>query len=121
MLVHHLSKNNKEWTTIISILMELKQFQWRKLAIMKMAKELTNSVLKSQGRILMNWRKAQSIVNSCYLPLPKIKIIATMEGLVQQAETHSQAVFQEEIRAKVEVQIQTLEEIWTYQLKSNSL
>ena len=44
-----------------------------------------------------------------------------MEGLVQQAETHSQAVFQEEIRAKVEVQIQILEEIWTYQLKSNSL
>lgn len=34
-----------------------------------------------------------------------------MVGLVQVVETHSQAVFQEEIRARVEVQIQILEEI----------
>jgi hypothetical protein len=44
-----------------------------------------------------------------------------MEGLVQEVETHSQAVFQEEIRARAEVQIQIREEIWTYKSKSNNL
>jgi hypothetical protein len=44
-----------------------------------------------------------------------------MVGLVLVVETHSQAVFQEEIRARAEVQIQILEEIWIYKSKYSSL